>query len=238
MSNIIMQKFESDVQGHWMFRWFPVVFMSLQQLFSVGHSFVIRKMLILLCPFIKKKEVETSWGGDMSHSAGNMNECGLKVDTEEADLYIPCMAYVTYVLLYGVQRGMIKEFTPEVLSSAFSWALVLFILEIGAFYMGLYFSGNPIPALQIVANCGYKYFHVLLMVLCRILLGKSLIYYVFFAYFSACAAWATRRFMLRLEPSQLREQYGVPASSLTKHIITGMAVAQIPICWILTPSST
>eukprot|EP00446_Apocalathium_sp_SHHI-4_P019082 CAMPEP_0177278868 /NCGR_PEP_ID=MMETSP0367-20130122/69534_1 /TAXON_ID=447022 ORGANISM="Scrippsiella hangoei-like, Strain SHHI-4" /NCGR_SAMPLE_ID=MMETSP0367 /ASSEMBLY_ACC=CAM_ASM_000362 /LENGTH=357 /DNA_ID=CAMNT_0018735507 /DNA_START=8 /DNA_END=1081 /DNA_ORIENTATION=- len=264
MADVMANRFASELQGHAMTRWFPMLFINVQQLFSVGHSFVLRKLLVLLCPFIKRKEAPSPtspWGNDASPGAGNaaaVGPDGLKIDTEDADLYIPCMAYVTYVLLYGVQRGMLKEFSPEILSSTFSFALVLFILEVGAFYMAFYFTcspvpalqllrlaafymafyftGSPVPALQLVANAGYKYFHVLLMVLFRIIIGSSSVYYVFFAYLAACSGWSVRRFMLHMEPSQLRQQYGVPASSLTKHIMTAMAVAQVPICWLLTPS--
>jgi len=242
MADVVANRFASELQGHAMTRWFPMLFINVQQLFSVGHSFVLRKLLVLLCPFIKRKDAPSPtspWGNDASPGAGNaaaVGPDGLKIDTEDADLYIPCMAYVTYVLLYGVQRGMLKEFSPEILSSTFSFALVLFILEVGAFYMAFYFTGSPVPALQLVANAGYKYFHVLLMVLFRIIIGSSSVYYVFFAYLAACSGWSVRRFMLHIEPSQLRQQYGVPASSLTKHIISAMAVAQVPICWLLTPS--
>jgi len=220
-----------------MLRWFPALFMGLQQLFSVGHSFVMRKLLLLLCPFIQRKQgAPAAWaGGDCTQQQqqSSVGPDGLKVDIEEADLYIPSMAYVTYVLLYGVHRGMLKEFNPQVLSDAFSFAMVMMILEVGAFYMAFYFAGNPVPGLHLLANCGYKYLPCSLMVVSRIIVGDSNIYYLFFFYLAACAAWSIRRFMLRLEPSQLRQQYGVPASALTTHIITAMAVTQVPICWIL-----
>jgi hypothetical protein len=233
-------------QGSAFTRWFPHIVVGLQELFCVGHSYVLRKLLLLLCPFIKRKEgAPSSMWGDGASPGGNsspggcqLGPDGLKVDTEDADLYIPSMAYVTYVLLYGVQRGVHKDFKPEVLSSTFSFALVIFILEVGAFYMAFYFVSSPFPVLQLVANCGYKYVQVVLMVLVRIIIGSSYIYYIFFAYLAACAAWAVRRFMTHLEPSQLRQQYGQPQTSLTKHVILAMAIAQVPICWLLTPRSS
>eukprot|EP00415_Alexandrium_ostenfeldii_P001685 UN1685 len=147
------------------------------------------------------------------------------------------MSYVTYILLYGVQRGMLSDFKPEVLSSTASFALVLLILEVGAAKMGFYLAGNAVPALSVLANCGYKYVAVCLMVVCRILLGGSLVYYALFAYIAACAAWAARRFMLHFEPSGMRQQYGVAPRKLQSHIILGLAIAQIPLCWLLTPSA-
>lgn len=242
MADVVANRFATELQGSGMTRWFPIMFMNLQHLFSVGHSFVLRKLLLLLCPFVKRKDSgsgsASQWGGDDANAGqAALGPDGLKADTEDPDLYIPCMAYVTYVLLYALQRGMLKEFSPEILSSTFSFALVLFILEVGAFYMAFYFAGSPIPVLTIIANAGYKYFHVLLMVLFRIFAGSSPVYYIFFAYFAVCSGWSVRRFMLHIEPSQLRQQYGMPPSNLTKHIVTAMAITQVPVCWLLTPST-
>lgn len=236
MADVMANGLASQLQSHAVTRWFPTAFFSLQQLFSVGHSFVLRKLLLLMCPFFKRSQgsPSTPWGGEGQDATGSD---GLKADIEEADLYIPCMAYVTYVLVYGMQRGVHKDFRPEILSSTFTFALVLCILEVGVFYMAFYFAGKPVSALQLLANCGYKYVPVVLMVLFRILTRGSAIYYLIFAYLAACAAWSIRRFMTHLEPSQFRQQYGVPASTLTTHIITALAAAQIPLCWLLTPSS-
>merc|ERR1711870_199750 len=99
-----------------------------------------------------------------------------------------------------------------------------------------YIAGSTVPILEVFANCGYKFVPVVLMVAIRILLGSNPIYYVFFAYFAACAAWAIRRFLLHFEPSQLKEQYGVAPNRLHTHIILGLAIAQVPLCWLLTPS--
>jgi len=201
---------------------------------------VLRKVLLLLCPFIKKGDQgapTNAWGGGASPGAEPQaaGPDGLKVDVEDADLYIPLMAYVTYVMLYGVHRGMLKEFNPEVLSNTFSFAMVLAILEVGGFYMAFYFVGNPVPALPLAANIGYKYVPCALLVVARIVLAGHTVYWLFFAYFSACAAWSIRRFMMRMESAtqQVRQQYGVPPSPLVTHIITVMAGMQVPMCFIL-----
>jgi len=231
------QPFVTGLQG-----WFPTFFISLQQLFNVGHAWVLRKLLLLVCPFLKRSQSAppstAAWGDGVSptNNSKPRSQEGLKIDDEEPDLYIPSMAYVTYILVYGVQRGMISDFHPEVLSSTASFALVLLVLEVGAAKMGLYIAGSSVPALEIMANCGYKYVPVVLMVFFRIVTRGNPIYYAFFAYFSACAAWTSRRFMLQWEPNQLRQQYGQAPSKLHTHIILGLAIAQVPLCWLLTPS--
>lgn len=225
--------------------YFPVFFAGLQQQFNVGHSYVGRKLLLLLCPFIQRSQgTPTPWGGDSPGgyvSGKRLGPDGLKVDIEEADLYIPLMSYFTYGLAFGVQRGILSDFRPEVLVGTLSFASVMFLLEIGFAKLGFYIAGTMMPMLELAGNCGYKFVHVVLMVVTRIVVGPSNLYYIFFAYFAACSAFATRRFMLRIEPLRVQQpqqpqHYSTPVpSGLHNHIILGLALAQLPLCWLLTP---
>jgi hypothetical protein len=54
-----------------------------------------------------------------------------KYDTNAPDLYIPCMAYLTYVLLVGYVLGLRNAFSPDELATTASSALVWLVLEIG-----------------------------------------------------------------------------------------------------------
>ncbi|CAE8698370.1 unnamed protein product, partial [Polarella glacialis] len=212
LTGMAMNQLGSQVQASGALSWFPYIFLSLQQLFNVGHSYIFRKMILLLCPFMKKMEGQGAptpvWGDSssaVSSGAAALGPDGLKVDIETPDLYIPLMSYVTYVLMYGMQRGILRDFRPEVLPSTASFAMVLLFLEVGGAKMGFYLSGSSVPVMDIFANCGYKYVSACLMVLARILLGKSPLYYAFFAYFGACAAWAIRRFLLHFEPQGVQQ---------------------------------
>merc|ERR1719436_476172 len=74
--------------------WFPSTFLSLRLLFAVGHSFVLRKLVFLICPFVKKSESaspgfgSTSWGdaspGAMTttDNSNKLGPDGLKIDIE------------------------------------------------------------------------------------------------------------------------------------------------------------
>mmetsp|Transcript_14625 Transcript_14625/g.27461 ORF Transcript_14625/g.27461 Transcript_14625/m.27461 type:complete len:363 (-) Transcript_14625:28-1116(-) len=234
----------AQMQNSQAMRWFPYLFMSLQQLFNVGHSYVLRKLAVLMCPFLKMKQAQSSamWDdsspGDISSSSQRgLGPDGLKVDVDQPDLYIPVMSYVTYVLIFGLQRGILQDFRPEVLPSTASFALVLLVLEVGAAKLGFYVVGTAVPFLDLMANCSYKFVPVTLMVIVRILTGQNPVYWVFFTYFAACAAWAVRRFLLHFEPSGMKEQYGVAPSAMHGHMILGLAIAQLPMCWLLTPSA-
>lgn len=218
--------------------WFPTMLRNLQLLFAVGHTFVLKKLLLLMCPFVPKKDSNSSQGwGDSSPGAANsrLGPDGLKVDIEEPDGYIPLMSFITYLIVYSVQRGIVSDFKPEVIYSTFMWALLWLIIEIGAAKLGFYIAASPVPVLEIVMVSCYKYVPVVLMVVFRILTAGSKLYYVFFLYLASCAGWSVWRFMQNLGEDPQRAQYGQPPNALRKHIITGLAIGQVPACWLLTP---
>lgn len=221
--------------------WFPYIFASLQGKFNVGHGFVMRKLLLLLCPFVQKDQgapSDTAWNSDDTpgHKNTGTLEC-LKTDINESDLYIPLMSYFTYCLVYCVQRGILSEFKPEVLAATISFAMVLFFLEVIVARMAFFIAGSQVSVLDLIGSCGYKFVHVLLMVILRILVGSSYFYYIPFLYLAACSGWALRRFMSNMPAPPMQQQYGQPPSAMHNHIILGLAVAQIPLCWLLTPSA-
>jgi hypothetical protein len=234
MGNVAMQEGMRALQGTGVSRWFPALYMSLQGQFNVGQSFVMRKLMLLLCPFVKQNQASPSYD-DTSPGPGNQAGPHLKVDINEPDLYIPLMSYFTYCLVYCVQKGINNDFKPEVMAGTISFAMVMYILEVIAAKMGFFVAGSPVKIIELMGTCGYKFVHVLLMVLIRIGVGSSYLYYVFFAYLAAASGFALRRFMSRFEATH-NAQYGVQPNALHGQIILGLAISQIPLCWLLTPS--
>jgi hypothetical protein len=65
------------------------------------------------------------------------------LDENAPDLYIPTMAFITYVLVTGLVKGMLKEFHPDVLVAASSSALATHLVEVLLLRAGLYtFAGE------------------------------------------------------------------------------------------------
>merc|ERR1719356_1431926 len=69
--------------------WFPSFWLALKGLFNVGHGFVLRKLLLLLCPFVQREQgapaPSYSYGGgddspghapsgSLDHLKANVNE--------------------------------------------------------------------------------------------------------------------------------------------------------------------
>ena len=98
-------------------------------------------------------------------------------DINAPDLYIPSMAFITYVLLVGLLMGanykyilefsflkifdtkkFFCSFTPEVLGMTASTGLITMLAEVLIFKAGLYLSNFPsISIFEIIAYCGYKF---------------------------------------------------------------------------------
>lgn len=81
-----------------------------------------------------------------------------KDDTCAPDLYIPSMAFITYVLLYGLCTGLgTAQFTPEVLINAIWRCFIVQVAEVGLVVVALNFIGSSLPLLDIFSYTGYKY---------------------------------------------------------------------------------
>lgn len=59
-------------------------------------------------------------------------------DDNAPDLYIPSMAFITYVLMTGLWKGMLSAFHPDVLVMSSSTALGTTAFEVFAIRMGVY----------------------------------------------------------------------------------------------------
>jgi protein transport protein YIF1 len=164
-------------------RWMPgaATFWGLLKIyFAVNNKFVLKKLSILLYPIQNKhwaRLTADDVGGGMGVGSGQIGQDSVqsrkwaipKHDTNAPDLYIPLMAFVTYVLLYGLWQGLVHErgFSPEVLIKA-TWGCVLVqIVEVCIIKFGLSLLSAPIHWLDIVAYTGYKYVGLSVSVLAR-----------------------------------------------------------------------
>ncbi|KAF4533309.1 hypothetical protein B566_EDAN004430 [Ephemera danica] len=88
--------------------------------FAVDTGYVTRKLILLLFPFGHK-----DWSVKYESDSQPVQP---RYEINAPDLYIPVMAYVTYVLVAGLVLGTQDRFTPEVLgiqaSSALAWVLL------------------------------------------------------------------------------------------------------------------
>lgn len=80
------------------------------------------------------------------------------------------MAFITYVLMYGLSKGLGSEtFSPDIIIQAIWRCLILQILESSLIKFGINMLSVPVPFLDLFSYTGYKY-----VPLCVITLGKML----------------------------------------------------------------
>jgi len=127
--------------------------------FNVSNSYVIRKLRLVIFPWRHKP-----WTRKMRRSETGIGEFQPPRDDLNApDLYIPSMAFVTYILLAALQSGLQSRFHPEIFGVVATKAIVVLILDFlfvkgGCYLLGIQGS-NPI--VDLLAYGGYKFVGVI-----------------------------------------------------------------------------
>ena len=80
-------------------------------------------------------------------------------DVNAPDMYIPAMAFITYMLLVGLALGQRSVFTPEVLGLTSSKAAAVVLAEVLAIKASFYILNIPgeVVVLDLIAYMGYKF---------------------------------------------------------------------------------
>ncbi|XP_052756521.1 protein YIF1B-B [Galleria mellonella] len=138
----------------------------LRYYFAVDTRYVFRKLLLLIFPFTHK-EWMVKYDQDLPVQP--------RYDINAPDLYIPCMGYVTYVLLAGFMLGLQHRFSPEQIGIQSSSALAYIIFEMVIYLLTLYITNTStnLKTLDLLAFSGYKYTVMISSLLAGLLLGKT-----------------------------------------------------------------
>lgn len=135
---------------------------NLRPLFAVDDMYVVKKLGFLMFPFSHRR-----WSGGY----------------EQPDLYIPLMAFMTYVLAAGYMLGIKEKFTPEQLGMLSSSALIIWTLEVVlmAILFNIFNVKTWYSFLHYIAFSGYKFVPTIIAMLVS-LPFKSTGYYVTIGY--------------------------------------------------------
>jgi protein transport protein YIF1 len=154
---------------------------KLKYYFAVDNSYVINKLRLLFFPFAHK---------DWSLKYDQENPVQPRYDINAPDLYIPTMAYITYVVLAGFILGTQDRFSPEQLGIQASSALAYNIFELIIYTVTLYVTNisTSLRTLDLVAFSGYKY-SIIVAILCASIMFGSTAYYVALIYCGASLAF-------------------------------------------------
>lgn len=198
---------------------------ALKYYFAVNTDYVFAKLMLLFFPFTHK---------DWSVKYEQDVPLQPRYETNAPDMYIPTMAFFTYVASAGLVLGVQGRFTHEQLgilaSSALAWGLIeLLVHTVSLYVMNLQTS---LATLDLLAYCGYKYVGINAALLISLLFRKFG-YYVMLLYFSASlAVFLMRSLKLRVIPQG--HSYTASGNKRRLYFILSLAGMQPVLMWWLS----
>ncbi|XP_005399918.1 PREDICTED: protein YIF1B isoform X5 [Chinchilla lanigera] len=153
-------------------RFIPVT--KLKYYFAVDTVYVGKKLGLLVFPYLHQ-DWEVQYQQDTPVAP--------RFDVNAPDLYIPAMAFITYILVAGLALGTqdsARRFSPDLLGLQASSALAWLALEVLAILLSLYLVtvNTDLTTIDLVAFLGYKYVGMIGGVLMGLLFGKTGYYLV------------------------------------------------------------
>ncbi|KAL8037337.1 hypothetical protein ABFS82_11G032500 [Erythranthe guttata] len=127
--------------------------------FQVNDEYVKNKLKLILFPFLHKGRWMRAMEDDSSSFKSAMH------DINAPDLYIPLMAFVTYVLLAAFFLGINGKFSPESIGVQFSTGLMCWLMQVLLLEGTLHSLGGGggsgeiilVPLLDVVSYAGYTF---------------------------------------------------------------------------------
>ncbi|XP_050372772.1 uncharacterized protein LOC126790538 [Argentina anserina] len=191
-----------------------------QYYFQVNDQYVRNKLKVVLFPFLHRGH----WTRITEPVGGRLSYKPPIYDINAPDLYIPFMAFGTYVVLAGFSLGRHGKFSPEALNWLFikgllGWFVQVLILKFTLFSLG---SGEA-PLLDVVAYAGYTFTGLCLAVLGRIMWNYS--YYFVMPWTCVCMGIFLVKTMKRVLFAEVRSY----DSSKHHYLLLFIALAQFPV---------
>ncbi|XP_073995648.1 yip1d-interacting factor 1 isoform X2 [Rhodnius prolixus] len=157
----------------------------IKRYFAVDTNYTIKKLRLILFPFNN-----VIWSPKMFRGQPALP----KEDVNAPDLYIPLMAYITYVLLGGYVIGKHNGFSPEVLGVLATQALGHLLIELAVQLITMYITNlqTSLSTWDLVAFSGYKFVGIIVALLMKMLLNQ-LGYYLSILYCGISLAFFTVR---------------------------------------------
>ncbi|VDD87082.1 unnamed protein product [Enterobius vermicularis] len=204
---------------------------QLKYYFAVDNSYVGKKLGILLFPFAHR-----DWSVCYNSSDTPVPP---RMDINAPDLYIPIMAFTTYVLVSGIVLGTQGRFTPEQLGIITTNALIYLVLEnilllITKYVMNI---SQALSFWHTLAYSSYKYLGMVVSLLAFLLGGKTP-YYGVLGYTSVAIVF----FLLRTVKNfvlDVQNMYSHDAARKRKlYLLLFISFTQPFIMWWLTSGVT
>ena len=119
---------------------------------------MVKKILRLVFPYTVPSD---GWYSSSSASKDgqNTNVHSPRNDCAAVDLYIPAMAFVTYLLVTGWWLGSEGRFSPDLLGTIASATIAYWIIEVGLLWAFVWIANASdfVPFLHLCAYASYKF---------------------------------------------------------------------------------
>ncbi|KAK1356708.1 Integral membrane HRF1 family protein [Heracleum sosnowskyi] len=191
-----------------------------QYYFQVNDHYVWNKLKVVLFPFLHRGH----WTRITEPVGGRLSYKPPIYDINAPDLYIPLMAFGTYIILAGFSLGLNGKFSPEALNWLFAKGLVGWFLQVSLLKMSLFSLGSgEAPLLDIVAYAGYTFTGICLAVLGKLFWSYS--YYFLMPWTCLCMGTFLVKTMKRVLFAEVRTY----DSSRHHYLLLFIALAQFPL---------
>lgn len=165
--------------------------------------------------------------------------CPPREDVNSPDMYIPLMAFVTYVIATSFIYGLRGRFHPEVLGYTASRALAIMLIEFSIVKLGCYLLNiqGDHTIFDLLAYSGYKFVGTLVVLAVGCLHVGRWLYWLTFLYMFAANAFFFLRSLRYVvlpdpaSPSSVTVTQGQRAARI--QFLFGIAMSQILFGWLL-----
>ncbi|KAG0274797.1 hypothetical protein BGZ95_009465, partial [Linnemannia exigua] len=171
---------------------------ALQPYFNVSNSYVVNKLKLLVFPWRHKL-----WTRLLKRSETTGETIGYlspRDDINAPDMYIPVMAFVTYVLLVALSAGVASgdkvskdanKFSPEMLGPTASSALAVIFLEFIIIKLCVYVLNitSDVPILDLLAYSGYKFVGIIVSIIVQLSKAPKSVFWSVFLYTGAATGF-------------------------------------------------
>ncbi|XP_046355885.1 protein YIF1B-B-like isoform X1 [Haliotis cracherodii] len=194
--------------------------------FAVDTAYVGKKLGLLAFPFTH---------ADWSIKYNQDEPVAPRYEVNAPDLYIPVMAFVTYILVAGLVLGTQDRFTPEQLGIQASSALVWFIIELLIVMFTLYVMNlkTDLKYLDIMSYLGYKFVGMIVCLLAGLVL-QGMGYYGVLLWFSITLIFfLVRTLRVQIQPHSTGDDFS-RGNKRSLYLILTIAICQPLLMWWLT----
>ncbi len=155
-------------------------------------------------------------------------------DPNSPDLYIPLMAFITYVLLYGLGKGLrldSSSFSPDIIIQAVWRCLILQLIESCIIKVAVNLLSVTLPFSDVFAYSGYKYVGLCINTLSRALGGS--VNFVVSLYTAGMLGYFVLKTMAAVVPQNPPNGGGGPPRHLILLAVAGLQfVVMLILSWL------